>query len=70
MATNDPLQNPLWNAKHELGQAYESSVVAYSRKVTGGFSATYENFMLEHMTRAADALGYDLVKRSAKQEAA
>jgi hypothetical protein len=57
-----------WSA---TDQAANAALQAYT--LTGradAHPATYETIALDCFKRAADALGYDLVKREPKQEAA
>ena len=66
----DPKDRPLWNAGYFVGRAYAALIRADVLNYTGARSATYEDMAVEDITKAAEALGYDLVKREQKQEAA
>ena len=67
--TTDPADCPLWNAQYHLRFAYEYCIIARTCKSNNVPHGFYECQGFESLTRAADALGFDLVKRQ-KQEAA
>ena len=65
----DAKDRPLWNALYYVGHAYQELIRADALDCAGQYSGTYETLAIDNIVRAADTLGFDLVKRQ-KQEAA